>query len=117
MFGEVIGSVKLVEVAGLPQLEYELDEKHWNKGIMTNFVKGYLQCVKNTHPKILAVVEKSNIASQRVLEKCGFLLLTELRDYLTFVNDLQANKEKKKIMQELLDKGFMKNIKKVEKSS
>jgi RimJ/RimL family protein N-acetyltransferase len=111
MLGKVIGSVKLVEGEGLPQLEYELDEEHWNKGIMTNFLKGYLEHIKGKHPKILAVVKKSNIASQRVLKKCGFLLLTELRDYFTFVNDLQASEEKKKIMRELLNAGFVEKIK------
>lgn len=106
-----IGCIQLVP-RDIPQIEYQLEEEHWNKGIMTKELKGYLKKIKNNFPKLLAIVEQQNLASQRVLEKCGFILMTRTKPYLIFVNDLQANSQKKKIMKELVEQGFVKKLEK-----
>lgn len=111
-----VGYIQLVQ-REIPQIEYQLDEEHWNKGIMTKELKGYLKRIKNKFPKLLAIVEKENLASQRVLEKCGFILMTKNNKHLIFVNDLQANSEKKKIMRELIEQGFVKKLEKASRLS
>ena len=104
-----VGYIQLVQ-RNIPQIEYQLDEEYWGKGIMTRELKAYLAQIKNKFPKLLAVVEETNLASKRVLEKCGFILMTQSEKYFIFINDLQANFEKKKIMKELVDQGFVKKL-------
>lgn len=105
-----VGYIQIVE-REIPHIEYYLDEEHHNKGIMTRELKDYLKAIKNKFPKLMAVVEQNNFASQRVLGKCGFIPVTKLTKYFIFVNDLKANSEKKKIMKELVDQGFIEKCK------
>lgn len=53
---------------------YYLDEKHWNKGIMTEILKRVADFAFNTLnlKRISAYVFEDNIASERLLLKCGF---------------------------------------------
>lgn len=95
--GEEVGYIQLVEHS-IAQIEYYLDEEYCNKGIMTRELKKYLNDIKDSFPKIIALVEKENIASQKVLEKCEFILMTTSGNYFVYVNDLQADKRTKEIM-------------------
>lgn len=108
--GKEVGYIQIVE-RDIPQIEYYLDEEWHNKGVMTLELSQYLATIKDKYPKLLAIVESGNKASKRVLEKCGFLFMVEMKDYLVFVNDLQASKERKEIMQSLLDQGFVEKCK------
>ena len=108
--GKEIGYIQLVEHA-IAQIEYYLDEEYCNKGIMTRELKIYLDEIKDDFPKVIALVEKENIASQKVLEKCEFILMTTSGNYFVYVNDLQADKRLKDIMQDLVNKGFVDKIK------
>lgn len=109
--GREVGYIQLVEHS-IAQIEYYLDEEHCNKGIMTRELRKYLDEVRDNFPKIIALVEKENIASQRVLEKCEFILMTTSGNYFVYVNDLQADKRMKEIMQDIVDKGFVNKIEK-----
>jgi len=109
MNGKEVGYIQIIERT-IPHVEYYLDEEYWNKGIMTKELKAYLKTIKNKFPKLLAIVDNWNLASKKVLEKCGFILMTQSEKYFIFVNDLQANFEKKKIMKELVDQGFVKKL-------
>ena len=105
-----VGYIQLVQ-RQIPQIEYQLDEEYWNKGIMTRELTNYLANIKYKFPKLLAIVEKDNLASRRVLEKCGFILMTKSGKYLIFANHLQANPERKKVMRELIEQGFVEKLK------
>jgi RimJ/RimL family protein N-acetyltransferase len=106
-----IGRIQIIN-GSLPQIEYDLDDEYRNQGIMTLELKNYLESVKDKFPVLSAIVKKDNFASQRVLLKNGFMRFTELRDYFVYLNDLKASKEKKKVMQNILDSGFVKKFKK-----
>lgn len=59
------------------ELGYWIGEPYWNKGIATEAVKLMLEYIDNNFPiliRIYAGVFENNIASMRVLEKCGFYL-------------------------------------------
>jgi RimJ/RimL family protein N-acetyltransferase len=78
---KVIGHIQLVGY-DVPQIEYELDEAYWNKGIMTRELKKYLKTLKLRG--VSAIIEENNLASAKVLVKCGFVELSKIRGYRTF---------------------------------
>lgn len=69
-------------------ISYALGFKHWGQGITTLALKraGFFNCVQFVESpdvqRIEGVVEVNNKASQRVLEKAGFLREGVLRKYL-----------------------------------
>ena len=83
---KVIGHIQLVGY-DVPQVEYELDEEHWNQGIMTRELKKYLKTLKLRG--VSAIIEKDNLASARVLTKCGFVELSKIKGYRTFAKYLK----------------------------
>ena len=110
--GKEVGYIQLVHRhPAIPHVEYQLDDEHWGKGIMTGALTEYLASIKDKFPKLIAMVERSNLASKRVLDKCGFVFISKMSNYDVFVNDLQANSEKRKIMKELVEQGYVKKIK------
>ena len=73
---QVIGMMILFEseVSGNLRLGYMLNESAWGKGFASELVSGFVNwCRRNDIHSITGGVERSNIASRRVLEKCGFL--------------------------------------------
>lgn len=55
------------------RLGYMLAESSWGKGFASELVNGFIiWCQDNNIKSVTAGVEKDNIASKRVLEKCGF---------------------------------------------
>ncbi len=95
----------------MPQIEYDLDEKYWGKGIMTRELTQYIEAIKRKFKSLTAVVERNNLASKRVLEKCGFIFTTKMRDYDIFLLKLDATAQQRKIMKELVELGYAKKIK------
>jgi RimJ/RimL family protein N-acetyltransferase len=83
---KVIGHIQLVGY-DVPQIEYELDEAYWNKGIMTRELTEYLKTLKLRG--VSAIIEENNLASARVLVKCGFVELSKIRGYRTFCKYLK----------------------------
>jgi RimJ/RimL family protein N-acetyltransferase len=71
----VAGNVVYWEAAGEPNIGYWLGKTHWGKGIASRAVAQFLTRIE-TRP-VYAHVAKHNLASIRVLEKCGFQLARE----------------------------------------
>lgn len=76
---EVVGSVARFFIEHEAEVSYWLNQSYWNKGIATAALKQLIM-MDNTRP-LFARVAFDNIASQRVLEKCGFLRIGENRGY------------------------------------
>ena len=73
--GHVAGNVVSFEQFGKPQVGYWIGKEYWGKGVATQALSEFLGHVK-ARP-LYARVAKHNIASIRVLEKCGFTFFGE----------------------------------------
>lgn len=73
--GRVAGSVLKYEEDGRPEVSYWLGREFWGRGVATRALAAFLDLLP-TRP-LFARVAKDNIASLRVLEKCGFLVAGE----------------------------------------
>src|SRR6266487_3966847 len=69
--GEVAGFINSFERGGERLVGYWLGSRFWGRGIATRALELLLSC-ETTRP-LLAHVAKTNVASIRVLEKCGFM--------------------------------------------
>jgi RimJ/RimL family protein N-acetyltransferase len=72
--GEVAGNIASFEIEGQRCLGYWLGQAFWGKGIATQALTDFLKL--ESRP-LHAHVAKTNIASIRVLEKCGFKRIGE----------------------------------------
>jgi RimJ/RimL family protein N-acetyltransferase len=70
--GQVAGNIVSWDQDGKREVGYWLGRDFWGRGIATQALAALLDCV-TTRP-LYAHVAKHNLASQRVLEKCGFKL-------------------------------------------
>ena len=77
--GQVAGNVVSFEHFGELQVGYWLGKEYWGKGIATKALSVFLQHVKQR--PLYAYVAKQNIASLRVLEKCGFAIIGENKEF------------------------------------
>jgi adenine phosphoribosyltransferase len=93
--GDVAGSVLSYEEDGRPEVSYWLGREYWGWGIATWALDEFLRVVNRKRP-IYARVAKDNLASRRVLEKCGFLIIAEERGF--------ANARGKEIEELLLER-------------
>jgi RimJ/RimL family protein N-acetyltransferase len=73
--GEVAGNIVCFEQLGEREVGYWLGKKYWGNGIATKALTEILKYIE-TRP-LYAHVAKHNIASRRVLEKCGFTISGE----------------------------------------
>ena len=73
--GQVAGSVLKYEDEGHPEVSYWLGKEFWGKGIATAALAAFLDEFQ-TRP-VYARAAKDNLASLRVLEKCGFTIAAE----------------------------------------
>ena len=71
--GEVAGSMVSFTYFDQRDVGYWLGREYWGRGIATDALRQFLQEIE-TRP-LYAHVAKHNIASRRVLEKCGFAVL------------------------------------------
>jgi len=71
----VAGNVVYWEAGGEPNIGYWLGKTHWGKGIASEAVAQFLTKIE-TRP-VYAHVAKHNLASIRVLQKCGFQFTRE----------------------------------------
>ena len=69
----IAGNIVSWEQSGEQEIGYWIGKEFWGKGIATKALSESLSHIK-TRP-IYAHVAKHNIASQRVLEKCGFAVI------------------------------------------
>ena len=73
--GEIAGNIVCFEQLGEREVGYWLGKEFWGKGIASQALKQFLGLIE-TRP-LYAHVAKHNIASKRVLEKCGFNVMAE----------------------------------------
>lgn len=73
--GRVAGSVLSYVSDGEPEVSYWLGREFWGKGIATQALAAFLQ-IQTLRP-IYARAAKDNLASLRVLQKCGFKITGE----------------------------------------
>jgi RimJ/RimL family protein N-acetyltransferase len=75
--GHVAGNVVSWEQPGERLVGYWIGKEYWGKGVATRALSEFLDYVK-ARP-LFARVAKHNVASIRVLEKCGFMISGEER--------------------------------------
>ena len=73
--GQVAGNIVSWEGSGEREVGYWIGKEYWGKGIATKALAAFLGHVK-TRP-LYAHVSRHNVASRRVLEKCGFTVTRE----------------------------------------
>ena len=77
--GQVAGNIVSFNGDGEREVGYWIGREYWGKGIASQALAAFL-AVEQTRP-LYAHVAKHNIASQRVLEKCGFTFFGEDKDF------------------------------------
>lgn len=75
--GHVAGNIVRFDQSGQPLVGYWIGKNYWGKGIATRALSEFLGQV-SARP-VFARVAKHNVASIRVLEKCGFTVDCEQR--------------------------------------
>mgnify|MGYP000920215902 CR=1 FL=1 len=102
--GREIGKIQIVDYQ-VPHIEYDLDPAWHNRGIMTRELTTYLAKIRNTYPNLMAVVEKDNKASIRVLEKVGFVKFKPTKHYLIYLwtSDNKKREALKFLIEQSLD--------------
>ncbi|MEM1232422.1 MAG: GNAT family N-acetyltransferase [Pseudomonadota bacterium] len=82
--GELAGFGGVVHPGGQPQpeIKYAFSQAYWGRGLATELVAGLLASVgaEQAFPEVVATVAPENTASQRVLEKCGFVFVEQRVD-------------------------------------
>lgn len=73
--GEVAGNIGFWVQDGEPEVGYWLGKQYWGKGIATRALAAFL--VQVAVRPVFARAAKDNIASLRVLTKCGFQIVGE----------------------------------------
>jgi RimJ/RimL family protein N-acetyltransferase len=68
--GHVAGHIASFERLGKPEVTYWIGREHWGKGLASRALSEFLRDVKKR--PLYARVAGDNVASLRVLEKCGF---------------------------------------------
>jgi len=82
---EVIGSIGVHQLADIysksAEMGYWIGEEHWGKGIVAHAIKEMLAYGFETFDieRIFARTTHTNLASQRVLQKSGFIFEAELK--------------------------------------
>ena len=72
---EIAGHLSIFEMSGEMEVGYWIGREHWGKGIATRALQLFLQ--SSTVRPLCAHVARHNVASIRVLEKCGFTVVGE----------------------------------------
>ena len=104
---KVIGTISLQEkLPKIFELGYSLSEEYWNKGITTEAVEELVDyAFKNKiADEINAGCFIENIASQKVLEKCGFMYVgIHKKDYYNYDNKYKDCKRYRLVRDEYME--------------
>lgn len=73
--GQVAGNVASFFTQGKREVGFWIGREYWGRGIATKALEMLLQEVE-VRP-LYGITTKKNVASQRVLEKCGFRVLSD----------------------------------------
>lgn len=76
--GQVAGNIGSWQQSGKQEVGYWIGKEYWGKGIASKAVSKIIVQIK-VRP-LYAYVAKHNIASIRVLEKCGFIIIDEEKE-------------------------------------
>jgi RimJ/RimL family protein N-acetyltransferase len=76
--GQVAGSIASFPQHGEREVGYWLGREFWGRGIATEALRAFL--TDELRRPLYAHVARHNLASRRVLEKCGFTLIAEEPD-------------------------------------
>ena len=76
--GQVAGSLASFVQEGEREVGYWLGREFWGRGIATQALRAFL--AQERRRPLYAHVARHNVASRRVLEKCGFMLTSEEPD-------------------------------------
>lgn len=77
--GQVAGHISKWERDGKPELTYWIAREHWGKGVATEALVQLLRLF--TARPIYAAAARDNLASLRVLAKCGFRVIASERGF------------------------------------
>jgi RimJ/RimL family protein N-acetyltransferase len=77
--GEVVGNIVCYSDFGAPEVGYWIGKAFWGRGIATQALAAFLRQIET--PPLYAHAAKDNLASLRVLQKCGFVITGEDREY------------------------------------
>lgn len=80
--GEIVGWVGQFELFQKPSVAYWIDREFWGRGIATRALLALL--AESPVRPMYARVAKDNVASRRVLEKCGFTLSGEEKGFARY---------------------------------
>lgn len=84
--GQVAGSVLSYEEDGKPEVSYWIGKEYWGQGIATWALADFLAHINRKRP-IYARAAKDNLASLRVLGKCGFAIIGEDKGFANARNE------------------------------
>ena len=70
--GNVAGNIAKYQREGKPEVTYWIGRQYWGKGVATEALSQFLRVIK-LRP-LYAGAAKDNVASLRVLQKCGFAI-------------------------------------------
>ena len=73
--GQVAGNIASFEMEGEREIGYWIGREFWGKGIASESLKQFLG--QEVRRPLFAHVAQHNLASRRVLEKCGFEVIRE----------------------------------------
>ncbi len=76
--GQVAGSIASFLQSGEREVGYWLGREFWGRGVATAALRAFL--TDEARRPLYAHVARHNVASRRVLEKCGFALIDEEPD-------------------------------------
>lgn len=77
--GKVAGSIASFKRDGVAEITYWLGKEYWGQGVATNALSEFL--AEFAERPMQARVAKDNIGSQRVLQKCGFVVVGSEKGY------------------------------------
>jgi RimJ/RimL family protein N-acetyltransferase len=77
--GQLAGTVGSFVSEGKPQVTYWIGKQFWGNGIATEALRELLRIV--TERPLYASTASDNVASMRVLEKCGFVMRGSARAF------------------------------------
>ena len=73
--GQIVGNIGSFDVEGERHVGYWIGREHWGKGIATRALRAFID-IEATRP-LVAFVAVHNVASRRVVERCGFAFIRE----------------------------------------
>ena len=78
--GDVVGTIGSWGDPGEREITYWIGRSYWGRGIATAALAVFLATIESTRP-LHARVAQDNVASRRVLEKCGFRVVGTERGF------------------------------------